>query len=255
MPEGVFLYYIPGKKYDDVQPSDLAANPVLAGPFFDLIHSPKMFKANRVGVTVENRGPDNGAGCIVSVQPQVDRNLNTPHYNANTQTWRKFGEQWIGWQEDMKPGPESLRRPKQIDGYEVELGDGKIWIAPTVRPFHETQATLGCSLPMMLGIDESREHTARVVERFRDIWETTVRIADIFYNGEQYAQFAFFDDAVKCLALNYRIGNAEATILELLNTELVETVCGASVDGPLVEKFLEARRSENPTEAPAPASS
>lgn len=254
MTEGIFLYYIPGKKYEDVTASDLAANPILAGPFFDLIHSPRLFKSHRVGCTVDNRGPDNGSGCIVGIQPQVDRNMNMPHYNEATQTWRQYKGQFIGWQTDMMPGPESLRRPTQISGYEVELGDGRIWNAPTIRPFHEDVKNWGCSLPSLIGIDENGEHTGRVIERYRSIWETSRKIADVLFNGTPANPFGKFDDAVACLSLNYKIGAAEATILELFTTETINAVTGAAVDNPMVEHFLSAQVSENPTTRPGSAS-
>lgn len=248
MPEGVFLYYLPGKSKDSLTADDLARNPILSGPFFEHIHSPRLLKTRIMGCNVHG-GPDNGDGCVIAPEPQVPIDM-LPGYFKDRQTWKKFGDQWIGWQTDRRPGPESLRRANQIDGYEVELGDGLIWQAPIVRPFHEASKNWGCNLPMVIGLDESNEPTARVIERFRWAWDITGRVADILFNGVPANLFAMFDDAASCLSINYRIGRHEASILELFNSQTISDVLKSAVDDPMVDAVLKAEQQKNPTSRP-----
>lgn len=247
MTEGIFLYYLAGKKREELKPADFADNPILAGPFFDLIHSPRLFRDKLIGVNVVNAGPDNGSGCVVSVQPECERNQNLPHYNAATQTWRKFGDQWIGWQTDMLPGPESLRRPSQLQGYEVELGDGRVWIAPVVKQFREDQRDWVSQLPMVWGIDENMSATATPVEKFRSIWDVSAQIWAATYGGSNARMSDCFGWAAQCLGMNYRIGAVEASLLKLFPDDAIREVLHAAVDDPVVRVIMEKQEApENP---------
>lgn len=248
MPEGVFLYFINGKNYEDIKPADLAANPILAGPFFDLIHSPRMFKDHRIGCTV-TRGPEGMAGCVVSIQPQCAINLNMPHYNPATQTWRKFGEQWIGWQTDMLPGPESLRRPTQLQGYEVELGDGKVWIAPVIRAFQESSGLWQSRIAMTWGVNEDMSPKMEPLERYREIWEVSGKVFAAVCAGASPPTFAeCYEWATRCLGMNYRIGAVEASLLGIFTDDTIRLVMESAVDIPLVEAAeKKAGETQNPT--------
>jgi hypothetical protein len=60
-----------------------------------------------------------------------------------------------------------------------------------------------------------------------------------------------FSDAVECLSVNYRVGQPEATILKLFNTQAIREVLRTAVDADLVDLFetkAEATAlAENPT--------
>jgi len=246
MTEGHFLYYLPGKAKGSVTRADLAANPILSAPLFEFIHSPRLFNTKLHQNEIMNRGPDNGSGCLLHAQPQVECGQ-IPGYYPDRQKWQKFGDVWIGWEPGMLPGPESLRRATQITGYEVELGDGRIWNAPVVKPFHEAERTLGCNLPMIIGVDETMSHTAAIVNRFRWAWDLSGKIADRVFNGATDTRFGSFDDAVAMLSLNYRVGTAEATILELFDDDTVSEVLLSAVDNRTVQEFLErGQQNQNP---------
>lgn len=252
MTQGMFLYFLDGKRHEEVTREVLAANPFTAGPFFELIHSPKVFRERLLGGNVS--GLEGKNGCIVAIKPQVEVDQ-IPGYFPDRQTWQKFGDQHIGYQTDMKPGPESLRRGSLISGYEVELGDGKVWLAPIIRPFHENVRDWGCSLPMSISLDAAAQRTSRVVERYRSAWDLSARVADILINGKSGNLLEMYGDAVSALALNYRIGEAEAGMLELFDTRSIEETLRSTVDGPLVDQFLEQETNKNPPIRPESASS
>lgn len=253
MTQGIFLYFLDGIKFEEVKRETLSKNLFLAGPFFELIHSPKVFRERLVGGNVI-RGPEGKGGCVVGIQPQVETDQ-SPSYLPDRQTWTKFGEQHVGYQTDMKPGPESLRRASLIAGYDVELGDGQIWKAPVIRPFHENIKDWGCSLPMMISLDTAAKRTSRVVERYRFAWDLSARVADILINGKSGNLFDMYGDACAAMSLNYRIGEAEAGLLELFDTRSIEEALRATVDGPLIDEFLAQETDKNPPSPPESVSS
>jgi len=228
MTEGVFLYFIPDKKFENVTREDLASNPILVKPFFDLIHSPKTMREKLCKANVY-RGPENKSGCVISVQPQVATNQFLG-YNPEIQTWQKFGEQWVGYQADMRPGPESLRRPKLYSGEEVELADDRIWVAPTLMSFDEKQEKWVSLLPATFGVDAELKHTCKTDPKHEDDFAAVQRIRNAVFGGESLSRIDAFELAVTVLSLNYRLGAVEASILELFHDTLTVAVLHAAVD-------------------------
>ena len=53
------------------------------------------------------------------------------------QTWRRCGEAWVGFWNDLIPTEESLRKPMQLDGRQLELR-GQQWKVPIAISFDET---------------------------------------------------------------------------------------------------------------------
>lgn len=247
MTQGVFLYYLPGKSKESLTAAELAANPILAGPFFELIHSPRLLKTRLMGCNVHG-GPDNGDGCVIAPEPQVPVNQ-LPGYFRETQTWRKFGDQWIGWQTDMPPGPESLRRGNQIDGYEVELGDGLIWLAPVIRAFRESSANWESRIPTVWGVDENLQPVAEPLDKFREIWNVSGKVWASVCGGVPAKMIECFEWATQCLGMNYRIGVVEASILRIFNDDTMRQVLHSALDIPVVEAAeKKIEESENPTQ-------
>lgn len=246
MTEGVFLYYLPGKTFDKLTVNDLAENRLIAGQFFEAIHSPQVFKERVIGGNVLNCGPDNGSGAIVAMQPQVDAGQQ-PRYQRELQTWAKFGDLHIGYQTDMLPGPESLRRASQITGYEVELGDGRIWNAPTIRRYSEAQSGWQSQLPMMWGLDADMKPSMQPMKKFADAWETSGKILSaLFFDDKPALMVDCFEWAVKSLQLNYRVSAIEAAILQLFNDDTILKTLQAAVDAELVIAKIEGKAG-NPT--------
>lgn len=234
MPEGVFLYYLPGVAFESVTSDVLRANPLISGQFSELIESPRMLKENLIGCGVVNRGPDNGNGCVIGMQPLADRGQ-VPKYDADTQTWAKYGTQWVGWQTDMRPGPESLRRVKRMSGYDVEMGDGAIWTAPTIRRFVDVHSAWQSQLPMTWGVDADMKPSMRPMEKHAAAWETSGQILSaIFFDEKPALMVQCFEWAVSMLQINYRISAIEAAILQLFNDDTILKTLHAAVDAETV---------------------
>lgn len=253
MTQGSFLYFLPGKSTPDLNRELLAANPILAGPFFDLIHSPRLYATKMMGPN-ECKGPEGHNGIIIAPAPQVDVGQ-VPGYFPDRQEWRQFGGVWIGWEPGMKPGPESLRRGNQLPGYEVELGDGQIWHAPTIRAFVESPMQFQSKLPGVWGVDDKMQPTREPLEQYLDAWETSGKIWASVFGGAKPLMIDCYEWAVHCLKLNYRIGAAETALLKLFTDDTIREVLQAAVDLPLVEEAdRKAGEPENPTQPPGSTS-
>jgi hypothetical protein len=248
MTQGSFLYFIPGVQKEQLTRSFVASRPE-AVPLFDLVHSPRLFSLHLQVMPVEGRGPDGSSGCIIAGQPVVDTPEQQYGYFPDVQKWQKIGERWIGYQTDMLPGPESLRRKTQISGQEVELNDGLIWLSPVIRPWNNTD--WGCGLPLTIGLDEQGECTAQIDEKYSAIWRLSGKLVAVVMADFPETMKQRFSDAVECLSVNYRVGQPEATILKLFNTQAIREVLRTAVDADLVDLFetkAEATAlAENPT--------
>lgn len=254
MTQGFFLYYLPGVKKEQITLDFISKRPE-AVPFFDLVHSPRLFSMHMQTFYVENRGPDGGSGAIVAAQPVVDVPTQKTGYYPEVQEWRKVGDRYIGYQKDMVPGPESLRRHNLIEGYDVELSDKHIWHVPLIRPYDTTIKDFACGLPVVFGVDENGDRQIEVVKKYESVWRTTAAMLGYYYNKDESSLNSRFDAAVEILAVNYRIGMVEAGILQLFDTQTIEETVKASLDWEFCKQYVEGEKSGNPTTAGTPVNS
>jgi hypothetical protein len=247
MPEGVFLYFVPDKSRSQLTQDDLAGNPFLEKPFFELIHSKKLFSERLIGPETVHRGPEGKTGCVIAIQPAVDIGQ-IPSYSLEKQTWQKIGNQWIGYQTDLKPGPESLRRTNKFQGYEVELGDNRIWCAPVLRAFDQSAGGWSARIPLSWGLGANGELEAKPVEKYRELWEASLKIVATVGGGGDATFLDCFEWAVNCVSVNYRVGAAESSILGLFDDDTIRDVLHSAVDIPMVEMYTEKDGAiKNPT--------
>lgn len=230
--QGSFLYFVEGKNWEQITAEFLAGNSLLAAPFFEQVHSPLAFKRRTMRVDVQ-RGPKGQQGCIIVPQPQVDVGQ-LPTYREAEQTWIRIGDTgvWIGWDNAMRPGPDSLRRGNQMEGYEVPLGDQNIWICPVVLSFDELTDKWASHLPVVFSIDSEGETITKTPTRFLPHRDAALKIANVVFGvaGNGVTNMEAIDLATLMLSLNYRIGPTETAILEILNTENMVEVLHASCD-------------------------
>ncbi|MFA7254127.1 MAG: hypothetical protein WC107_06270 [Patescibacteria group bacterium] len=242
-----FLYYIPGKT-DAITRDEIVA----AGLAYAL--GPEVRK-----VTVL-RGPDGCQGVVV-VDPQSVAGERTA-YRQSEQQWRKspHGDAWVGMYADSRPVPEILAREKQIDGHLVALLDGNPWLVPVARGWTEEDGELRWyhTLPRRseLAADGSW-CPGRVVERLAPLWSVaqrwlvaTVGAANEVDSDTRIVSFDFSGvhrAAVDVLKENYRIGEAEASMLGVLSKEACREILDALVDRPTMERWLKKKRQTTTT--------
>ncbi len=227
--QGIFLYFLPGLEFGQVTQDTLANNPILAGPFSDLIRSPRVFSDNLIGANILNRGPEGAHGCIVGAQACVDIGQ-IPGYFPARQTWQKFGDIWVGYETNLKPGPGSLRRKRQFRGAEVTLGDGEIWIGPTLLKLDPLLLKWSNLLPAVFGVDEHLKPTATIQKDYLPMMAMLKDVHRAMYGGGKASVEQCFEWASHLLQLNYRLGPVEAAILKLFDDDSMVSVLHAAID-------------------------
>lgn len=185
-------------------------------------------------------GPSGTTGLVGSLSADrlgyfVERQTWIPHPTA------KFNDTavWVGVENDYRPKPEQLERPNVLTGKDIELQDGNLWHAPLIRTYIEPDEALqtpggyAVTLPRSMGVDS--EAAARgeykltwdaIDARYAPLLDIAVEYYDWFASdGDDEKSVHRMDNAeimtecaVKVLAANYRIGMAEATLLNLFDS-------------------------------------
>lgn len=228
----MFLYYLPGKEVATID-RDAVRAAGLGDVLRDLLVSASAFREGVSLAQVHARGPgERRSGVIVAPLPCAAPPRRIGYY-PEAQTWRDCGGYWIGWETAALPGPAELARPAPIDGYELLLGDGHVWVAPTLR------RGVACgNLPRAMGLDEAGQFTLRVLPAFGWAWDLGGEIFDTVFGAPSIAWEKAFDLAVRALSINYRMGPIEASILGLVTTENFQRLFDAAVDFDLVRELL-----------------
>lgn len=188
------------------------------------------------GPTVQptDRGPEKQSGTFFTVAGAGGRG-EPSILRAGEARWDKIPglEAWIGRLEGESPGPEDLARAKLIDGYPVELADGKTWLVPVVRALGG-----GSRLPRAMVWDGRDFVEGGVRPAYEKLFAAGQRIWDLIStspDGHAVTLSEATATSVAALAANYRIGPAEVDLLELLDSANTVDVVKALIDYPAVE--------------------
>ncbi|MGD8237840.1 MAG: hypothetical protein PVH68_04770 [Armatimonadota bacterium] len=210
----------------------------------------------QVQQTCTMRGPGDRRGALF--RGHVDAGAGPAlAYEADAQTWRDApdGEYAVGYWTDDPPGPDDLFRAEPVDGHRVRLADGHQWLVPVARAFPG-----GTRLPerLMLGPDGGivRRMLPEYVglgRRAEKVWQVVSAQAqesdaDVTLDVEEG-----WSIAAEALAINYRLGAPEVSMLGLLTTTNLAPVLQALVDWPTVEALSAAyvaTSKKNGAEAP-----
>lgn len=204
-------------------------------------------------------GPSGGRGVLIC---RTARGMAQPAYRRDAQVWEPVSGAdgaWIGMDPEARPGPSDLARAPLIDGHRVRLNDGNEWLVPAARCFPQ-----GTRLPqaLVLGaggewVAERLPEYARVSAHGDRIWQSVcvqfgLTEAPGDFKPVSVAEAA--DIAVEFLALNYRVGRSEVSMLKLLTPALAVEVLRAAVDWPTVERMtaeaMEGSVKKKPAGAP-----
>lgn len=196
-------------------------------------------------------GPDGQPGLILSALPVVSREPpRRVKYDAADESVRwtianSEGSLWIGVDALAPPLPEDLRRRQTFAGDGVALADSRLWTVPVIR--RPQLAGGGTSLPCSMGRDASGEFRLALRSEYLAAWDRSARIVEFFLGDEPQRSMPFeeaFDLAVMALALNYRLGPAEATALGLIDTVIYQHVLAAAIDLATVNAVLDRRLAD-----------
>jgi hypothetical protein len=187
-------------------------------------------------------GPDKGEGVVLA----LGRHEAEVGYYPDRQRWQRLAgtpAAWIGLPpaDAPQPGPAELARSTQLAGHEVELLDGRRWLAPAARAYVEQDGHLRwlAQLPQRLELDpEGRWRAGDVIGRhaflwdLAEKWEETKRAAAVG-DGKTLVEWQeLVDGAVAVLGANYHLGRGEVAALGLLSEAAAIAVLDALVDWP-----------------------
>jgi hypothetical protein len=160
---------------------------------------------------------------------------------------------WVGMYTADGPRPEELQRRQLLDGHWVRLGDNRKWLIPVARGCSENaEGNLVChnNLPTALDLDDAGKWVrGTVVKAYEALWQVGERwfttrqrawagtLAEGDAAEEETTELLIdFPDvtvaAVVALSANYRLGPAEAVLLELFTEQNVVEIMQAVVDWP-----------------------
>jgi len=240
-----FLYYVQTGEGPAKNSKEALTDRLLAAGFAHLFEDPAL---DQISIRQVLKGPDNRSGSVLCVLPPVhsDNSAKVGFYPAK-QEWKEAEKGvWLGLWKDDAPGPVSLQRTHLINGHMVKLNDGAQWLVPTVRCWPR-----GTRLPcILLEVQEGQ------IE-----YQVETEYVQLMAEAEEYHK-AFFGSmaqgalegivkvdvtidtsrlvalARQGLALNYRIGWREASMLRLFTDSNVHDACLALIDWPTMESFL-----------------
>lgn len=257
-----FFYFVPNR--ETVRPEDLAA--------LGLAYAFERGVECRGAMNV--LGGQNGVVCA-----QTDSfEFGQLGFYAGQQVWQPgppAGDSgkpafWVGHFKDQLPGPDDLARKKQLDGQWLEMDDGQNWLVPVARSTSERPAIDDIEIVWTMRLPQRLELAAdgrwvsgAVNARYAALWELAEAWLRVRTNNATDADRqrldvqGEIDAAVLALQANYRLGRVEASLLGMLNDNLVVDVLDQLIDLPnftrLVKKKLALARSRK--EAAASASS
>lgn len=168
-------------------------------------------------------------------------------YVADEQEWLKIPAGWLGRWKGETMEPSDLIRAKPLDGHFVELADGRQWLCPVARThvIQQDKVRWEHALPVCVGMDENRRWSpGEVVPQYRRLWEISLAWWDAKMSAT--APDAEVGDTIRmdfegihtiaaeCLAVNYRLGSDEISLLGLFDTDSARKILDALIDLPTV---------------------
>lgn len=172
-------------------------------------------------------------------------------YHPEAQQWRSSpcGRYWVGHDLHTPVTPEALRRRSPlVAGYEVELA-GQMWQVPIVR--RPPNAT---NLPRQIEFDPHGKIAETIDPRYTALWDEAGVFCDTVFgqrDNSDAEDTRWFQLALDCLAVNYRVGRSTQNQLHLLNSQTRDEVLLAAIDWPWFERVLAEKKRESAAATPA----
>jgi len=190
----------------------------------------------------------------------VGRDAASLLYDPDRQTWEKAPVlvegyagpgYWVGFDTASPPGPADLAREKQLDGHWVELGDRHRWLVPVAR-----MRSGVANVPRRVRLGAGGEKTLTIVPAYEALWAEACAfwgewIAALDPDVPAAGEFTWvgrskagavatrldrcFDLTCTALAVNYRVGPPEISLLGLVDSENAADAPLALCDWPSVE--------------------
>lgn len=177
-------------------------------------------------------GPE-GSGIIVAVGAQI------AEYAPERQKWEKHAHFWLGMETELPPGPMDMVREFGFAGYEVLLGDDALWRVPLLRRWNRELCQHVSALPKcMRSVDGQIRETVNPKYEIHD--EIAEQIWNSFLVEEALTLEQLFTKCAALLAINYRVGPEELSLLGLLDEPIALKMLGLSIDLPGITAHRDA---------------
>lgn len=220
----MFFYFLPAVTYAQVD-ATVIRDRGLGAVLSDCIATPADLAARITRRNVPGSGPGGESGVIVAPVPIGGQVPETFGFFPDRQKWINCGPHWLGYELGTLPGPEVLRRKSLLPGYEVPLGDGQVWQVSVIRRLGKFPA-----LPRTMALNDTGEFVTDVLPEFAGTWDASAEMFDFLFRAESIPFEQVFALAVEALAVNYRVGPREVSVLGLLNTVNFQSVFEAACD-------------------------
>lgn len=191
-----------------------------------------------------SQGPGGGDCTLICIGDDAKQ----LYFKPEEQTWQQSlnGKYRVGFYENDRPDEQSLRRKKQLAGFEVELGDGGKWLIPVARII-----TGGSVLPqsLILGKDgaivtEALPQYAEFSAKAEKLWED-FQVENKWKEGKTKLTVAErMTFAIEALAWNYHINIEEVNLLKLITTENLGEIMAAIIDVPTIIEVAKQMKDE-----------
>lgn len=216
-----FLYFLPGENSP--------------GGVIEKYGLQYAFDAEKAPNTIESVGPDGKRGLLVSYAEPDELK-----YESEKQIWIPFGHLYVGAARDAMPTAEDIQRLQQVNGYMIPLADGYTWHVPLAR-----------ELPKQITFNTDGAVVQSPMERYADLCRDAERVfyhikRDLGYleEGDPNEHIQIDEAAhivINILAVNYRLGKPEATLLKLLDTQAIHRAMMYFSDVISIVEVAEAR--------------
>ena len=186
------------------------------------------------------------------------------------------GRYFYGINHNDPPRPDDLKRLKQYDGYEYRMGDGKVWTIPSVQNvphtygldrktgrarklirdprFHEYERRAAAHAGLVYGSADDIRYISHLYgmndEEFRQAAIDSKYLPDDFSaetieKADMQVAISFseaWEQVIDGLSINYRLNDELVTILNLLDSDdLVSVCCCAAFDLELVREHVKKK--------------
>jgi hypothetical protein len=233
----MFLYYLPGQS-KPLTLVELRAHVVFRSLWWDLLKTDDLCQSRIVQHCVRANGPDGMSGLLLIASPHggVTDDFRIGFY-PESQIWIEADGYWIGYPKGSLPCPEQLEREYRIDGEDHVLGDERAWHCPIVR----RKGTV--DLPSSWGVDpKTKAFRMTVLAEYQDAWELVGHAWDYIAGRETMRLSRLLEICVQALAINYRVGAVEVSLLQLINQTNYELIFGAIVDRKFLQDLMDDQK-------------
>lgn len=205
-------------------------------------------------ITRNNGGPANCNGVWVAAFPPPGSGQQPPFYKPDGQEWKRGpdGKFFVAFDDDGRPGPDDVCRPNIISGHEVKLRDGNLWTIPIAR-----SVVRGATLPRGIILsDDGRTWRFSDLPEYLAICRDAETIFDMLVKGGTVK--LDINEAMRicaaALAINYRVGPVEVSMLQLFSESEMWDVMQAICDWQTVTKVGSDQEKKSSASAGSPIS-